>query len=124
MHYVNITCYTTSDADRLYVSRPNGVGGLLNIADLYKRQIITCSLYLQRSTEKLMMLTSTRQRSTRKTNDADINLAEVDRKANDAEINLAEVDRKANNVEINLASTERSQIHSLKSPHILARTPN
>ena len=51
--------HENTDVDRLYVSRPNRGRGFLNITDLYKSEIITCSQYLQRLTEKLMMRTST-----------------------------------------------------------------
>ena len=53
--------HNNSDTDRMYVSRPNGGRGLLNITDLYKTQMIAYSEYLKQSTERLMLLVSTLQ---------------------------------------------------------------
>ena len=51
--------HNNSDTDRMYVSRPNGGRGLLNMTDLYKTQMIAYSEYLKQSTERLMLLVST-----------------------------------------------------------------
>ena len=57
----NHLLHENSDVDRLYLARSNGGRGLLNIANLYKTQMITYSHYLQQATESLMMLMSTAQ---------------------------------------------------------------
>eukprot|EP00111_Clytia_hemisphaerica_P006903 TCONS_00020006-protein len=50
-----------SDVARVYIPRRNGGRGLLNITDLYKKQIIQYSKYLKNSTEHLLILVSTSQ---------------------------------------------------------------